>query len=256
VGQTEALARVGLSEPETAVTRLAEAYRPLAPIRDFIRRLLGLLGISGLERGLGQVLSDVLHAADPIRVARIFRPIFTAIRGRLTAFVDAVVAPLKGAVSQIRSAIDLLNLGALSDGVSEILDTVKAEIMTLAPGTLLAPTLAALDTLRAQVIAFDPLAELQALLTALAEQAAGVIDRLDPDRLLAEPARLYDEIVAILRSVQVDALLAPILDELDALAADVDDGLTRTADAIGRLQAALPSSGGGVASVGVELAIG
>jgi hypothetical protein len=159
-------------------------------------------------------------------------------------------------VSQIRSAIELLSLGALSDGLTDILNTVKADLMALAPGTLLAPTLAALDALRARVIAFDPLGELQALLTALAKQAAGVIDRLDPDRLLAEPARLYDEIVTILRAVQVDALIAPILDELDALAADVDDGLTRTADAIGRLQAALPSSGGGIASVGVELAIG
>jgi hypothetical protein len=51
---------------------------------------------------------------------------------------------------------------------------------------------------------------------------------------------VYDHILKIAGGLDVKKLLQPVLDALRDIEAQLDDGLDRTADALGKLQAALP----------------
>jgi len=93
-----------------------------------------------------------------------------------------------------------------------------------------------------------------------------VLAKLDGNKLLAQPIRIYDDVVNALKALSLDTLLEPVLNQLDALAGQVSTGLDDTAHAIERLQAALPAPGssggvagaaaGLVASVGVDVSLG
>jgi hypothetical protein len=115
----------------------------------------------------------------------------------------------------------------------------------LSPTKLLAAPLAAVAGLKAQVAAFDPLHALLTVLDALRDTVARVLAKLDTQALLADPLAIYREIVDALDALNVQALMGPVLDLLDSIAHDVDQGLGDTVAAFQRLQDALPAGGGG-----------
>jgi hypothetical protein len=90
------------------------------------------------------------------------------------------------------------------------------------------------------------------VIDALRSVADRVLGLLDARSLLLQPIRIYDEVAAAVAALDVEALLAPILDRLDALAAQVGEGLDETGDALEALQDALPAPGGG-SSVSVSV---
>jgi hypothetical protein len=71
-----------------------------------------------------------------------------------------------------------------------------------------------------------------------------VLDKLDVERLLEPAAKLFDDLLTTLRSLDVDSLVSPLLDALHTLASDIKSGLDQLRDALDRLQAAIPSSDG------------
>ncbi|SEA37147.1 hypothetical protein SAMN05660964_01428 [Thiothrix caldifontis] len=60
------------------------------------------------------------------------------------------------------------------------------------------------------------------------------------EAILATPLEIYDGIIGALEQLNLQRLLAPLLDTLDALAAGVNQGLEDTTGAFQRLQDALP----------------
>ena len=67
-----------------------------------------------------------------------------------------------------------------------------------------------------------------------------VVNDFRPTKLFAPILDLYDHVLKIAGGLDVKSLLEPILTALRDIEAQLDEGLDRTADALTRLQAALP----------------
>jgi hypothetical protein len=254
VERSGSLRRVGLAQVDDTVDGLRAAFSPGALLGEFLRALLGRLGITGLEEGIQGVVRRVLAVATPERLAAVARPIAEALRGKVEELVDALLAPLQAGVARLRSLVEAVDLRPFVESLSAIHAEARGRIEALSPRTLLAAELASFAALKAELDGFDPLAPVRAVLDALRETALRVLAKLDAEALLRNPVRIYDEIVAALAVLDLGALMSPVLDTLDSLAAQVDEGLDRTTAALERLQAALPApgSGGGSASVSVS----
>ena len=75
---------------------------------------------------------------------------------------------------------------------------------------------------------------------------------MSAEQLLHSPLAIYRSLVNALSALNISALLAPVLDAVDVIGQQVDQGLDDTVTAFRGLQAALPSGGGG-SSVSVSV---
>lgn len=241
----ETLRRTGLSEVDGAIEQVKAALQPLFDLSGLLKTLLHKAGLSPLDQGLPALVRGVFDVLPPARLAALLAPIFNALRGRVLALVNAVLTPVKDGIQQLNHLIDAIDLGPLKDAVDAVYQEILAELQALSPATLLAAPLAAFDTLKAELATFDPLAPVLALLNGLRDTAARVLAKLSTQQLLATPLEIYRDVLAAFGALDIGALLAPVLDLLDTIAKQVDDGLDETVTAFKQLQAALPSGGGG-----------
>ena len=58
--------------------------------------------------------------------------------------------------------------------------------------------------------------------------------------VFADVVALHRDVTELAAGLDVRGLLGPVLESLDVIAAQLDDGFDRTGDALQRLQAALP----------------
>jgi hypothetical protein len=256
-GDAETLRRTGLSEVDTATAALRQALAPARVLPQLGERVLGHLGVSGLERGFAAVADEIFEVVTPQRLVALAEPVLSALQGRLQALIDAVLDPVRGGVEEVESLVGRLDLAPLRQQVEEVVGEARGQIEQLSPAHILEPQLTAFAELQTTVAELDPLAPLLEVLDELRDTAARVVLALEPETLLASPLAIYDHIVEELGKLDLAALLAPILDQLDALALDIDVGLDDTVEAFKELQAALPSGGGGSsASASASVSVG
>ena len=251
----QVIAQAGFSDADVRVTNLKAAIAPLDPARTYIRQLLQQIGLSGLELGLGGVLRAFLAVVPPSRLVGLVRPIFDALRGRVQALVDAVLAPLKAGVSSAKAALDAIDLAPLIQALDAIHAEVLSQIQLLSPDALLGPALAEVKALRDTLTSADPLAPVLQILNTVRDTITRVLAKLSLEQILATPLAIYDELLAELSRLDVASLIAPLRAQLDDIAKQVDDGLDRTVASFERLQASLPSGGGG-SSASASVAVG
>ena len=247
------LRSVGLSQVDVAMEGLGSAFSPLARVRSFIRSLFRALGIPNLDASLKDVVRGILALLTPERLAEIFTPILDAVRARVGGLLDLILAPIQQAITHLKEIVDTFDLGPLREGLEAVYQEIRAGIASLSPSQVLQPTLASFDALKADLLAFDPLHPFKVLIDDLVATAHRVLDSLSGEELLEDPIRIYDDVVAALEALNLQNLLAPVLDALDSIAEQVDTGLDRTAEALVRLQGALPSGGGSSASASIEV---
>jgi hypothetical protein len=145
----------------------------------------------------------------------------------------------------------------LRDDLNAVHGAVRDEIAALAPSALLAEPLSAVAEARTALQAFDPLAAITALLDELRERAVRLVGKLEFQALFSGAIGLHGEIVGQLEALQVQTLLAPLFDQLDAIAAQVSQGLGDTVAAFQRLQDALPDQVGSTSvSAGASVSVG
>ena len=249
----ETLSRTGLSEVDRVASALGSALAPVLQLLQKLRTLARQVGVGDVDHGLAAMLRSVFDVLPPARLANLVTPLFVALRGRVMALFDAVITPLKDAIARLAALIDAIDLKPLVDGLQSVYDEVLADIGALSPATLLADPLAAFATLKAQLEAFDPLAPLLNLLDALRDTAARVVGKLSAEQLLHSPLAIYRALLDALSALDIGRLLAPVLDLIDSIGQQVDQGLDETVTAFQGLQAALPGGGGG-SSVSVSVA--
>jgi len=249
----ETVRRTGLSEVDNIATQLRNAFAPVLQLLTQARTLLRKIGVGDVDHGLVAMVRSVFEVLPPARLANLVTPLFLALRGRVLALLDAVLLPVKDAIARLTALLDAIDLKPLKDALQSVYDEVLADISALSPATLLAEPLAAFSALRSTLAAFDPLAPLLTLLDALRDTAARVVGKLSAEQLLHSPLAIYRALVDALSALDVGRLMAPVLDLVDSIGQQVDQGLDETVTAFRGLQAALPSGGGG-SSVSVSVA--
>jgi|GEM_PF-2793033 len=251
-----ALANSGFSEVDIAVNSLRQAFTPLAFTRNFFMQLLGVIGISGFEKGLPEVINNTFDVATPQRLANIFTPLLTALKSRLAVFLDGFIDPVLAAITDLNALKAQLSIADLINEMDEIHRSVKQKVEAMNPSKLLGEVVNNFNTTQTTVMTFDPLIELNEGLTALRNSSATILAKLDIEQILKSPLEIYRELVALFESLDLSELLSPVLEVLDELSEKVSSGLDDTSTAFTRLQDALPDQVGGssvsaAASVGI-----
>ena len=251
----ETLRRTGFSEVDIATARFRTAAGPLRSLQDLAKAILARVGVTGLDGGIPGVVRAILTVAPPERLVAIVMPLFKAFRDRVAALINALVVPLKSGIAKLSALLAAIDLGPLRDSVQGIVDEVKNQIRALSPDELLREPLAAFRTLQSDLTAFDPLKDVLEVLNALRDTIVRVLGKLKASDLLASPLAIYDHIVGELRKLQLKGLLDPVFDQLDNIAGQVDDGLSRTVRGFGQLQQALPGGDGSGGRASAALAV-
>src|SRR5205814_1760000 len=96
-----------------AVLVAAERHRPAHPPLD-VRRGAGLV----LRRPVR--LRALLAVLTPERLAGIFTPILDAVRARINALIDLVVAPVQQTITDVNSIVNAFDLKPLKDGLEAV----------------------------------------------------------------------------------------------------------------------------------------
>jgi hypothetical protein len=156
------------------------------------------------------------------------------------ALIDSVLTPLKQAVEELLRMLEAVDLTPLREAIDGVYQEVRGQIAAFSPELLLGDALAAFRNVQQQVEQFDPLADVQAALNELRDTTTRVLGKLKASEMLATPLAIYDEIMALLESLDIGHLMEPVLDQIDAIVLQVDEGLTGTVDSFQRLQDALP----------------
>ena len=120
---------------------------------------------------------------------------------------------------------------------------------------LLGDVLVEYEELQTALVEFDPLGPVREVVDAM----TAIIDEVDtefrPTVLFAPVTDLYQRLVGTLGALDLRSLLQPVLDGLDGIEIQLGEGLDGTAEALTKLQDALPDLGGG-ASASVSVGIG
>jgi hypothetical protein len=241
LGSLRSAAGSGRSELKAVADGLREALRPLTALPDKLRALLARFGVEVDGLSLGDILRGLFDRLEPSSLLAPLSAAVAALKDKLSALVrDGLVGPVRGAVSDLQQLIATIDISFLVADLQTIHDDVLAQIQALKPSTLLAPLVASVEGTRQTILAFDPLGAARAAVDALKEAIVEIANDFRPTTIFAPILDLYDHILQIAGGLDVRNLLEPILSALHDLEAQLDDGLDRTADALGRLQAALP----------------
>src|SRR5262249_47181230 len=151
-------------------------------------------------------------------------------RDRLTTLVDEILAPIRAAIDDLKRLIDLIDLQPVIDGIDEVFQEVRGQLLAYSPNVLLHDQLAAFAALKQDLLDFDPLGDILTILDGLRDSAARVVQKLSARKLLESPLAIYDTIVNAFRQLNINNLLGPVLDVLDSIAQQVDQGLDETVE--------------------------
>lgn len=262
-GELRRLAGSGHSQVTAVSVALGDALRPLTAVLDRLRALLVKVGLDPTGRPPRELVAELLALFRPSRILAPLTAAVDALRGKLEALVvDGVLGPVRGAVTDLESALAAIDIGFIRTDLAAIYGDVIGAIDQLRPATVMGDLVTEVEDLRSTLGDFDPLGPVREAVDAW----TGAIDEVDtqfrPTVLFAPVVSVYDEVVTALGSLDVRNLLQPVLDGLDSLVIQLGDGLDRTATALGRLQDALPdvddigSGGGAGVSVGASVGIG
>jgi hypothetical protein len=234
----------GRSEVTTAASGVHVALLPLADIPARVRELLDALDVTGRELADAQSVRELVTAlyelAGPVRLLPPLTQLLTVAREKLLALLDALLAPVLDAVGEVRATVDALDVQPVVDELTALHTQVTGEVQALAPENLLGGVLDAADGVVARLRGFDPLAPVADTAAAAREAALRVLDTARPTVVFADVVTLHHDVLALASGLDVAQLLRPVLDALDGIAAQLDDGFDRTGDALQRLQDAIP----------------
>lgn len=227
-------------EITAATDGLVEALRPVTSLGDWGRTLLARFGVADPDAPLAALLRTVWTVAGPDRLLPHLAGVASSLRDLALEVVDALAAPLRSAMSDVRAAIELLDLAPVVDLAGVVHGEVRAAVDAVDPAVLLGPVLADARTLVDELSSFDPLGPVRPVIDDLEATIDQTFDTLRPTVLFGDAIDVYELLLELAAGLDVRDLLDPALTILDDLRVQLDEGLETTATALARLQAALP----------------
>jgi len=203
--------------------------------------LFARLGLDVTRKSLRELVRELFQQVTPSLILAPLSPAVAALKAKVAALVhDGLVAPLQDAITAVQGALDLLDISFIRTGLQAIHDQITADIDQLRPSVLLADVLNAFDETKQTIAGFDPLAPVRTAIDDMKAAIDDVATHYRPTVLFAPLLDLYDEVVKAIGTLDVHALLDPILKALEDIKTQLDNGLNGTAAALKQLQAALP----------------
>jgi hypothetical protein len=153
---------------------------------------------------------------------------------------DGVVVPLQGALADLNGLLGELDVGFVRTDLQAVHDQIAADIDAFRPSNVLAPIVASVEATQHTIAAFDPLGAVREAVEAMKAAVEEVGNDFRPTTIFAPILDSYEHVLAAAEGLDVRNLLKPILDALDEVKQQLDQGLDEAADALDHLQAALP----------------
>ncbi|MEM8960466.1 MAG: hypothetical protein AAGD38_03225 [Acidobacteriota bacterium] len=230
----------GFSQVGSASAALRDALAPLDAVRQRLSSLLARFGVDTTGGDLGTIVHRALAEIDPTVVLTPFEPLTRAVVVKLDEAVVGVFEPTKALIDDIRDLIAVFDIGILREELSSVHATIRSELEELRPRVALGPLLDAFDGLRTQLIEHDPLAPIRTTLDDVQETVVAVLEAVRPSTILAPLIDAYEQVLSLAGDLDVTQLLEPVLAALRDIETQLGEGLDGTAEALGRLQEALP----------------
>jgi hypothetical protein len=253
------LAASGRSEITATSQGLRDALRPLQPFVDRLRALLVRFGLDPTGKSPRDVAVELMTTFRPSRLLEPLTSAVDVLRAKLESLaVDGLIGPVRDAVASVRAAVDAVDIGFIRTELAATHAEIVGLIESLSPTAILGDVLVEFEELQAALVEFDPLGPVREVV----EATTAIIDEVDtdfrPTVLFAPVTDLYQRLVDALGVLDIRSLLQPVLDGLDGIEVQLGEGLDGTAQALTRLQDALPDAGslGGGASASVSVGIG
>ena len=241
LGALRPAASSGRSEVNAVAGGLREALRPLNALPDKVRALFARFGVDVDGRDLREILGGLFDRLEPSALLAPFSAAVARLKSKLSALVrDGLVGPVRQGVTDVQQLLAALDIGFLVTELQSLHDELLAQIDGLKPSVLLADLVASVEQTQQTILDFDPLGVARAAVDAMRQAIEEVVNDFRPTKLFAPILDLYDHVLKIAGGLDVKSLLEPILTALRDIEAQLDEGLDRTADALTRLQAALP----------------
>ena len=233
------------SELDEAATALRAATAPLTAVLARVRALLhATTGVVVDGRPLRAVLVELL---DRLRPSVLLGPIADALdrlRGRIRTAIDgALWQPVRDALGTVRDLVQILDLSFVRTELTAARDDVVATVERLRPTALLGDLLGDVTALQTRIAGFDPLGPVRAVTDALTATITAFDTVFRPTVLAAPALAAYDTVRDVVDAVAVDDVLRPVLDALDGVSAQLEDGMNRLIDALHDVQDACASGG-------------
>lgn len=235
------LSASGRAEVTESAARLHVALMPLGAFPAKLAAILSAVGLDPAGRPLRAVVSDLLATgvAGPLPTA--LAELVEAAKGKVLEVVDLVVQSGLDAIGAVAGILALIDLGPVVDELTALHTQVHDEVAQFSPDALLGSVVTEADQVIARLAEFDPLAPVRVVIDAALEVADEVFESARPTVVFAPVVSLHQDILRIAGGLDVVSLLRPVLDALDGIAGQLDDGFDRTGDALQELQDALPS---------------
>ncbi len=235
------LSASGRSEVTEAAAHLHVAIMPLGAFPAKLGAILSAVGLEPAGRPLRVVVSELLATGVSGPLPAALAGLVEAAQGKVLEVVDLVVTSGLDAIGALTGILELVDLGPIVEELTALHTQVHDEVAGLAPDVLLGGVIGAADAVIARLAEFDPLAPVRAVIDAALEVADEVFESARPTVVFAPVVSLHQDLLRLAGGLDVVSLLRPVLDALDGIAAQLDDGFDRTGDALQELQGALPS---------------
>ncbi len=247
----------GFSEITTAASGLRIALRPLSLVGDRLQALARRFGIDLAGKDAATIFSEILAVLSPASIAALVQPVVGALKAKVSSIVqDALITPIKAGITELTEFIAHIDLTVLRDELATLHAHIRAQIEAVSPAVLLGPVIDAFDTVRLHLIDYDPLAPIRAVVDGFklaVQQLAAADSPVRPTVMLAGVVTAYEQVLAVAGALDVQALVAPVLDGLRDLEGQLDDGLGVADDAFVHLQQALAQATGTTAGATVSV---
>ena len=226
----------------TAITDgLVDALRPITSLGAWLRNLLARFGITDPERPLAGLIETLLDGAGLDPVLPPLRDLVGVVRDKLMDMVDGAVAPALDVTGSVETALALIDIGTVVDELQGLHDDLAAQIAAMSPQELLGDVLSSFDALVDRLESFDSLALVRDVIDEMTLTVEMTFDTLRPTVVFEDVSADYATILDLAAGLDVATLMEPVVFALEGIALQLDTGLEVTAEALGRLQAALPS---------------
>ena len=244
LAEVQTLATSGFSQVTTVAEALRDGLRPLAAVKLRFAELLTRFGVDPGGQTALEILAEIFGTLRPSVLLGPVQGLVDALKAKVIELVETgLIDPVKSGITELQSLIDNIDLNPIVIEIAAVHSALRDEINALRPSVLVGEPLTEFEQLQATIAAYDPLSPVRTTIDTFktaVEEVAGEESPLRPTVMLASLLATYDEILAAAGELNVRDMLKPLLDELEGISGQLDEGLGRSAVALKKLQDALP----------------